>query len=101
MAIHYEQLKQELVDELGLGVLSPEKQEEMIGKMTEVLMKRIFVDTMEKLGEEGMDEYEKLIERKPEQSEVEEFLNERIDDYSGMVDGIVADFKSEMKGDKQ
>lgn len=100
MAIQYEQLKQELIDEFGLSVLAPEKQDEMIAKMTEVLMKRIFVDTMEKLGEAGMDEYEKLIERKPEQSEVEAFLNDRIDGYSEMISGIIVNFKSEMKGEK-
>ncbi len=100
MALQYEQLKQELIDEFGLGVLAPEKQEEMVGKMTEVLMKRIFVDTMEKLGESGMDEYEELISHNPEQTEIEEFLTDRIPDYSDMVEKIVADFKTEMKGDK-
>lgn len=101
MTLQYEQLQQELIDEFGLGVLTPEKQEEMIAKMTEVLMKRIFVDTMEKLGETGANEYEKLLETKPEQSQVEAFLKSKIVNYDEMVENIVAEFKMEMKGDKQ
>lgn len=100
MALQYEQLKQELITEFSLSVLPPEKQDEVISQMTEVLMKRIFVDTMEKLGETGMDEYEKLLERKPEQAQIEEFLKGKIPDYERMVEKIVADFKVEMKGDK-
>jgi hypothetical protein len=100
MALQYEQLRQELIDEFKLGVLASDKQDEIITQMTEVLMKRIFVDTMEKLGETGMDEYEKLIETKPEQSEIEAFLKGKIPDYDVMVEKIVADFKTEMKGNK-
>ncbi len=98
--IQYEQLKQQFIDEFGLGVLSPEKQDEIIASMTEAVMKRIFVDTMEKLGEAGMDEYEKLIEQNPEQSQIEEFLKGKIPEYDSMVEQIVADFKTKMKGDK-
>ncbi|MDD5083771.1 MAG: hypothetical protein PHT88_02420 [Candidatus Moranbacteria bacterium] len=100
MALQYEQLRQELIDEFDLGVLPMQKQDEILGNMTEVLMKRIFVDTMENLGETGMDEYEKLLEQKPEQTEIEAFIKSRIADYDAMVEKIVAEFKSEMKGDK-
>jgi hypothetical protein len=100
MALQYAQLKQELIDEFGLSVLPPDKQDTMIDQMTEVLMKRIFVDTMERLGETGMDAYEKLLEQKPEQSQIDMFLKENITDYDAMVDKIVTDFKKEMKGEK-
>ena len=100
MTLQYEQLKQQFIDEFGLGVLAPEKQDEIIASMTEAVMKRIFVETMEKLGEAGMDEYEKLIEQGPEQSQIEEFLKGKIPEYDSMVKQIVADFKTEMKGDK-
>lgn len=100
MALQYEQLKQELIDEFDLGNLAPEKQDEIISNMTEAVMKRVFVDTMEKLGETGMDEYERLLEKKPEQNEIEEFVKGKITDYDAMVEKIVTDFKIEMKGSK-
>jgi hypothetical protein len=100
MALQYEQLKQEFIDEFGLGVLAPEKQDEIIASMMEAVMKRIFVDTMEKLGETGMDEYEKFLEQKPEQVQIEEFLKSKIANYDVMIDNIVTEFKGEMKGNK-
>jgi hypothetical protein len=98
--IQYEQLRQEFIDEFGLSVLAPDKQDEIIAQMSEAVMKRIFVDMMEKLGETGMNEYEKLLEQKPEQAQIEEFLKGKIPEYDSMVEKIVTDFKSEMKEDK-
>ena len=43
----------QLIKDLGIDTLSEDKQNELIVKMTEVLLKRIFLETMEKLGEQG------------------------------------------------
>ena len=100
MALQYEQLKQDLVTEFGLGVLAPQKQEELVLGMTEVLMKRIFVETMEKLGDAGIVEYEKFLEQKPDESQIETFLQEKIPGYNDVIVQLVKDFKAEMKGEK-
>lgn len=98
MILQYDQLRSELIKEFGLEVLTAEKQEEMLSKMMEALMKKIFVDTMERLGETGMDEYETFLAKEPDESEIEVFLNAKIPEYDVMVGKIVADFKKEMKG---
>jgi hypothetical protein len=71
--------------------------------MTEVLLKRIFLETMEKLGEQGRLEYEKISQEEtvtPEQMEA--FFKDSIKDYDGMVQGIIEEFKMEMmSADKQ
>ena len=41
----------EVVEEMGLQDLPKEKQEEILVKMTEVLLKKIYLETFEKLGE--------------------------------------------------
>ena len=51
--IDYTQLKAELIEELALSELAPEKQDELLGKMLEALLKRIFMNTMERLGDEA------------------------------------------------
>jgi len=87
----------QLVKDLGIDTLSQDKQNDLIIKMTEVLLKRIFLETMEKLGEDGREEYEKITESKevtPEQ--MEQFLKSRIADYDQMVQKIIEDFKGEM-----
>lgn len=100
MALQYEQIKREFIAEFNLGVLAPEKQDAMVDQMTELLMKKILVQTMEKLGDTGMDEYEQLLTTKPTQEEIEAFLKNKIPEYDEMVQASVADFKTEMKNDK-
>lgn len=97
MEIDYTKLKKELILELSLKGLSPEKQEELLGKMIETLLKRIFLDTMEKMGEEGVNEYSKLIESQANEEEVARFLESKIPNYDAFVNDIVAKFKNELK----
>jgi len=52
---------------------------------------------MDKLDEEGRDEYEKLTEGGAGPRQIEEFLKSRISDYEEMVQKIIVNFKEEMK----
>lgn len=89
-----------LIDELGLGSLSQEKQDKLMIKMTEVVLKRIFVKAMEKLSEAEQEEYSKLIDQDVEPDQLETFLKEKISNYDEMVQKIIEDFKKEMKEGK-
>jgi len=86
----------QLVKDLGIDTLSEEKQNELIIKMTEVLLKRIFLETMEKLGEKGREEYEKMSEGDVQPEQVEAFFRERINNYDEMVQQVIDEFKKEM-----
>jgi hypothetical protein len=86
----------QLIKDLGIDTLSQDKQSELIIKMTEVLLKRIFLETMEKLGEQGRDEYEKMSQGEVAPEQVETFFKEKINNYDGMVEKIVEEFKVEM-----
>ncbi|MEP7162524.1 MAG: DUF5663 domain-containing protein [Candidatus Moraniibacteriota bacterium] len=97
MEIDYTKLKKELVEELSLKGLSAEKQEELLGKLLETLLKRIFLDTMEKLGEAGVTEYEELVQKEANEEEVARFLEKKIPDYDAFVATIIESFKSDMK----
>ncbi|MFA5777816.1 MAG: DUF5663 domain-containing protein [Parcubacteria group bacterium] len=93
-----DQIKKTLMEELGLSDLPQDKQEELVIKMTEVLLKRIFLETMEKLDDSGKGEYQKLVESgeaTPEQ--MEEFLKSKIANYDELVQKVVDEFKEEMK----
>jgi hypothetical protein len=87
----------DLLNDLGLGNLSEDKREELIAKMTEVVLKRIFIETVEKLNEKDQEEYAKMIENKVTPEEMEKFLLEKIPDYDAMVKKIVDDFKEEVR----
>lgn len=97
MDIDYSKIEKELIEELALAGLPKLKQEELLGKMLEALLKRIFMETMEKLGERGMSEYEALIESEPTEAAVGKFLEEHIPSYSTFIENIVDQFKKDVK----
>ncbi|HOW60446.1 MAG TPA: hypothetical protein P5548_02110 [Candidatus Moranbacteria bacterium] len=85
-----------LIKDLGINTLSKNKQDELLIKMTEVLLKRIFLETMEKLGEQGRERYEKIIEGEVTPEQMEEFFMDNIKDYDKMVERVIEEFKNEM-----
>lgn len=86
----------QLIKDLGIDTLSQDKQNNLIIKMTEVLLKRIFLETMDKLGEKGREEYEKITQEEVTPEQMEAFFKSNIKDYDEMVQGIIDEFKSEM-----
>lgn len=91
-------LQQSIIEELGLQNLPREKQEEVLVKMTEVLLKKIYLETFEKLGEADREELAKMLDREEAEPEkVEEYLRMKIEDYDGFVKKIVEEFTAEMK----
>ena len=76
----------QLVKDLGIDNLPQDQQQQLIIKMTEVLLKRIFLETMERLGEQGRQEYEKMSEGEIEPEQVAEFFKEKIRNYDEMVE---------------
>ena len=91
-------IQSDFLDELGLSGVSEEKKEELLVSMTEVLLKRIFIEIMEKLPEADQNEYAKIIEGKAEPDKVEAFLKEKIPNYDEIVKEVIENFKEEMKG---
>lgn len=95
-----EQIKSKLIQDLGLTGLSQEKQDELIVKMTEVILKKVFLATMERLEAKGQAQYAMLMENQSSAEDVDEFLKEKISDYEEMVEKIIKDLISEMKNAK-
>ena len=97
MNMNNDKLMQELTEAFGLEELPVEKREELLSKMGESLLKRIFLETMEKIGDDGVAEYEALLDKKASQEEIEAFFESKIPSYDVFVQNIVVDFKDEMK----
>jgi hypothetical protein len=90
-------IQQTIIDELGLSDLSQEKKDALLTKMMEVVLKRIFLETMEKLSEADQEAYSKMIDNNATPEELDVFLKEKIADYDQMIAGIIDGFKEEMK----
>lgn len=91
------QIKADLMKDLGLDNLPMEKQEELVIKMTEVVLKRMFLETMEKLNAGDQEKFGEMMENKADPAEIEEFLKEKIAGYDEMLQKIVENLKEEMK----
>ncbi|MDO9230990.1 MAG: hypothetical protein Q7U36_00725 [bacterium] len=91
------QIQKTIIEELGLADLPKEKQDQLLIKMTEVVLKRIFLEIMERLNEVDQKDYEKKIDENIAPEQLEAFLREKIIDYDEMVAKVIADFKEEMK----
>jgi len=92
-----QQIQQTIIDELGLTDLPQEKKDALLTKMMEVVLKRIFLETMEKLSEADQEAYSKMIDANATPEEVDAFLKEKIVDYDKMISEIIGNFKEEMK----
>lgn len=90
------QIQKTLMEELGLADLPRDKQEQLMIKMTEVVLKRMFVETMEKLNPADQEAYEGMLDRQAEPEEIEKFLREKVANYDQMLEKVVSDFKKEM-----
>lgn len=97
MALDQEALKKELIETFHLETLSEDKQEELLSKLGEALLKRIFLETMEKIGDEGVKEYESLLDQEAEQEQIEAFFESKIPGYNIFVEDTVKQFKEEMR----
>lgn len=91
------ELRAELVDFFGLEKMLPADQDAVLDKMMEALVKTIFLKTFERLGEAGVAEYDKVLERAAGPEEISQFLESRIPGYNVFVKEIVADFKHGME----
>jgi hypothetical protein len=90
-------IQKTIIEELGLSDLSREKQEKLVIKMTEAVLKRVFLETIEKLSVADQENFSQMIGNKAAPEQLEKFLSEKINDYDEMVKKIVEDFKEEMK----
>lgn len=96
MALNQELLKKDLIETFHLENIAPEKQDALLARIGEALLKRIFLATMEKIGDNGVKEYETLLEKNAEQPEIEDFFEKKIPGYNIFVEDVVQEFKEEM-----
>ena len=93
-----DEIQKKLINDLGLSGLPADKKDQLIMRMTETVLKRIFWETMEKLNDKDQDEYSKMIDDNADPEKLEVFLKGKISNYEEMVKKTVDDFVAEMEG---
>jgi len=95
--ISSEKISEQMAERLGISALPQKQQEEVADKVTEALLKTIFVETVEHLSQKERDEMSDLMdndESTPQQ--MEEFLRDKIDDYDTFLQNIIDNFLNEL-----
>ncbi len=90
------QIEGSILKEMGLDTLPEEKQMELIQKMLQVVLQRIFVEMGEKLSEADRKTLEEMLQDQTSPEEIEHFLQSKIPDFAERLNVIVANFRSEM-----
>ncbi len=88
-------IQDDIIKELGIDQLPPEKQEEILTAMTEVILKRIILRVLENFDEAQKDEFEKVCSA-GDQDQVNNYLMANVPDYENVIKDEIAKFKSEM-----
>lgn len=87
----------DLIKELGIDKLSPEKQEKLLLQMNEVIQQRILLLVAEELNEDERKELDVLLTNEnatPEQ--LDAFLAEKSPELEGKILGVIGEYKEEM-----
>lgn len=96
MALDQPQLREELIKAFHLEQIPEDKRDELLEKMGEAVLKRIFLATMDKIGDDGVAEYEILLEKQATPEEVDAFFEKKIPGYDVFIRGVADEFKEEM-----
>jgi hypothetical protein len=92
---------QKLMDELGLSNLPDDKKDELVAKMAEVILKRMFAATINELKAEDQGTYGELLDKGAKPEEIEKFLRDKIPNYEQKMEKIALDFRNEMLNKSQ
>lgn len=92
-----DKIKEDIMQYLGLNKLSQDKQDEILSKIGEIILKKIFIETVDKLGEADRMEFEKMLKEGSDADKIEKFLNTKIENYDMIISRIVEEVKNDIK----
>ena len=92
-----DEIQQKIAEALGVTGEPTEQQMDLIDKATDVILKKIFLSTVEKLSATDSEEYSKFLEKEASPEEIGKFLSDKIPGYNDLKQKIITDFIEEMK----
>lgn len=89
-------LKQNIIENIGLDLLSQDQQEEALLNIGEIIFQAVLVKSMEFLNDQDKDEFEKLFDSDQNNEDVViNFLREKIPEFDRIISEEVEKFKTE------
>jgi predicted solute-binding protein len=79
------ELREIIIKELGIEILPPQAQDEIVAKLGEVILKSVTVAIFEKLSDEARAEFER-ISKEDEPELIQRFIDENIPDMESLME---------------
>jgi hypothetical protein len=91
-------IQETIAKEFGFDDLNDEKQQGLIERMTESVIKRVLVDAYAKLSESDREIFEDMMEdiENIDPNSIDEFLREKLTDYDTIVIEAIEDLKKHL-----
>lgn len=84
----------DLIKELGVDKLEPEKREKVIMQMGEIIQQRVIMRVIEELPDEKQDEFKEVLDKASENPQlVDDFLTKNIPGIEDMILEEIGDYK--------
>ncbi|MFA6514706.1 MAG: DUF5663 domain-containing protein [Candidatus Paceibacterota bacterium] len=78
-------VKKDLFDLFQIDKMSPEKGEEMLGRLSKLVFQAVLVRVLPTLSEEELSEYEKIVDGDQEADVIFKFLSEKIKNLDEII----------------
>lgn len=91
-----ENIREQIVAQLGIQNAPKEKQDEVFAKIGEVAFQKLLLAVLDRLGEKEQEAFGDLLERQASPEEVQKFLQEHIADYEEMCGNIVKELMASL-----
>lgn len=90
-----ESIQMIIAREFGFDDLSDEKQDQLIERMTESVIKRVLVEAYAKLSDADRKQFEAMMEDVNDinPDSIDDFLREKLTDYDAIITEVVAELK--------
>ncbi|MBI4708787.1 MAG: hypothetical protein HY764_01125 [Candidatus Portnoybacteria bacterium] len=95
MTQNAEVLKKNIITELGLDNLPEERKLELLGKMSDLIQKRVLLRVIKSLSLDDKEQFDKLLGQENEQ-EIYRFLISKVPNIDEITDEEVIRFKEEV-----
>jgi hypothetical protein len=87
---------QGILEALGIKDLEPAEQEELLLDLGELVTRGTMLRLIERMDEKTQDDFSALLDRDPEDEEVEAFLKERVPDADSAVEETLEELRSDI-----
>lgn len=92
-----DKIKNEIMKDLGFDKLSEDKQDDILAKIGEIILKKIFIETIDQLDVDSSKDFREMLKNGESAEKIEEFLGAKIENYDMIIEKIVDEVKNDIK----